>query len=78
MQEYAKIMLDECHLRFEEYRQDKASSVNSETVPRKEVPWVPEVFSRVRQGASFRRPKAEDTSGEAARKNFSRGSLFKT
>ena len=30
------------------------------------LPWVPEVFSRVRQRASFRRPqtKAEDTSGE--------------
>ena len=38
MQEYAKIMLDGCHLRFEEYRQDKATSVNSETVPRKRYP----------------------------------------
>ena len=35
------------------------------------VPWVPEVLSRVRRGASFRRqqadtvrPKAEDTSGK--------------
>ena len=36
------------------------------------VPWVPEVFSRVRRGASFRRPQAEDTSGEAARKNQNR------
>ena len=44
----------------------------------KGVPRVLEVFSRVRRGASFRRPKAEDTSGEAARKKFSRGSLFKT
>ena len=34
------------------------------------LPWVPEVFSRVRRGASFRRPKAEDTSGVAARKNL--------
>ena len=25
----------------------------------KELPWVPEVFSRVRRGASFRRPKPE-------------------
>ena len=32
------------------------------------LPWVPEVFSRVRRGAAFRRPNAEDT----------RGSLFKT
>ena len=28
--------------------------------------WIPEVFSRLRRGASFCRPKAEDTSGEAA------------
>ena len=42
------------------------------------IPWVPEVFSRVRRGASFRRPQAVETSGEAARKNFSRRSLFKT
>ena len=35
------------------------------------VPWVPEVFSRMRRGASFRRPQAEDTNG-------SRGSLSKT
>ena len=27
------------------------------------IPWVPEVLSRVRRGASFRRPQAEDTSG---------------
>ena len=33
-------------------------------------PWVPEVFPRVQRGASFRRPQAEDTSGEAARKNL--------
>ena len=32
------------------------------------LPWVPEVFSRVRRGAAFRPPNAEDT----------RGSLFKT
>ena len=44
----------------------------------KGVPRVLEVSSRVRRGASFRRPQAEDTSGEPARKNFSRGSLFKT
>ena len=29
-----------------------------------ELPWVPEVIARVRRGASFRRPQAEDTSGE--------------
>ena len=29
----------------------------------KSLPWVPEVFSRGRRGASFRRPKAEDASG---------------
>ena len=34
---------------------------------------VPEVFSRVRRGASFRRPQAGDTSGEAARKNGKTG-----
>ena len=34
----------------------------------KPLPWVPEVFSRVRRGASFR-PKAEDTSGEAETQN---------
>ena len=33
-------------------------------------PWVPEVFPRVQRGASFRRPQAEDTSSEAARKNL--------
>ena len=31
------------------------------------LPWVPEVFSRERRGASFRRQKAKYTSGEAAR-----------
>ena len=46
------------------------------------VPWVPEVFSRVRRGAfggcrvgrrpTCLRPKAEETSGEAARKLFAR------
>ena len=34
------------------------------------LPWAPEVFSRVRRGASFRWPQAEDTSGEVARKNL--------
>ena len=29
-----------------------------------ELPWAPEVIARVRRGASFRRPQAEDTSGE--------------
>ena len=43
------------------------------------LPWIPEVFSRVRRGASFRRPQAEDTSGEAARKNtFRAGHLTQT
>ena len=37
-----------------------------QTQPLYNLPWVPEVFSRLRRGASFRRPKAEDTSGEAA------------
>ena len=56
------------------------------------IPWVPEVFSRVRRGAfggcrvglrpTCLRPKAEETSGEAPRKNFSkksfsRGSLIR-
>ena len=35
----------------------------------KPLPWVPQVFSRVRRGASFRRSKAEDTSGEAETQN---------
>ena len=34
------------------------------------LPWVPEVFSRVCRGASFRRPKGEDKRGEAARKSL--------
>ena len=51
------------------------------------LPWVPEIFSRVTsvtcdvwRGASSEllRPQAGDTSGEAARKSFSRGLLFKT
>ena len=45
------------------------------------VPWVPEVFSRVRRGASFRRPQADTCSAEGRRherRSFSRGSLFKT
>ena len=48
------------------------------------LPWVPEIFfSRVTRGFVGRRPtrlrpSAKDTSGEAPRKNFSRGSLFKT
>ena len=37
-----------------------------QTQPPYGIPWVPEVFSRLRRGASFRRPQAEDTSGEAA------------
>ena len=42
------------------------------------LPWIPEVFSRVRRGASFRRPQAEDKSGEAARKNtFRAGHLLR-
>ena len=36
------------------------------------LPWVQEVVSRVRLGASFCRPQAEDTSGEA----FRAGHLF--
>ena len=28
------------------------------------LPWVPEVFSRVRRGASFRRPQADASSAE--------------
>ena len=85
MQEYAKIMLDGCHLRFEEYRQDKASSVNSETVPKKSYPGYQRFFLACDVELRFVghrptrvRPKAEDTSGEAARKKFMRGSLFKT
>ena len=31
------------------------------------LPWVPEIVSRVRLGASFCRPKAEVTNGEAFR-----------
>ena len=48
------------------------------------LPWVPEIFfPRVTRGFVGRRStrlrrSAEDTSGEAASKNFSRGSLFKT
>ena len=59
MQEYAKIMLDECHLRFEEYRQDKASSVNSETVPRKRYPGDQRFFLACDKELRFvgRRPK---------------------
>ena len=37
------------------------------------IPWAPEGFSRGDE--EFRRPQADDTNGEAARKN-SRGSLF--
>ena len=31
------------------------------------VPWVPEVFSRVRRGASFRRPQSDSCSAEGRR-----------
>ena len=31
------------------------------------IPWVPEVFSRVRRGASFRRPQADTYSAEGRR-----------
>ena len=31
------------------------------------VPWVPEVFSRVRRGASFRRPQGDSCSAEGRR-----------
>ena len=31
------------------------------------VPWVPQVFSRVRRGASFRRPQADTCSAEGRR-----------
>ena len=36
----------------------------------KSLPWVPEVFSRARRGASFRRPKAEDASGGGMQRLF--------
>ena len=32
-----------------------------------ELPWVPEVFSRVRRGASFRRPRDDTCSAEGQR-----------
>ena len=33
----------------------------------RELPWAPEVFSRVRRGASFRRPQADTCSAEGRR-----------
>ena len=45
-----------------------STHINFTCIRHDAVPWVPDVFSRVRQGASFVAGKhAEDTSGEAFR-----------
>ena len=42
------------------------------------LPWVPEVFSRVWRGASFRRPQADTCSAKGRRHERRSHSLFKT
>ena len=43
------------------HSQSFPNNLNDRLTQEMKLPRVPEVFSRVRRGASFRRPQAEDT-----------------
>ena len=48
---------------------DEVNTVSFLFLSKFDLPWVTEVFSRLRRGASFRRPQAEDTSGSRLDRN---------
>ena len=56
---------------FEEYPEktsrNKGENQQQTQPPACVIPWVPEVFSRLRRGASFRRSQADTCSAEGQR-----------